>query len=228
MVGRKGYVLATTTVDVEEPDLPLSLFAARGMISQYDPVPNHLNFYETGEDQRIDIYAKFPNGHELDVTESTYLSVSSENPKVAFVARTVASVGPGQTRIIVTYSLGSQQKQFFIPVTVHGHAHGVSNGIDVSPAIFNFGDVASNTASPPLPITVTNRTRADVHIFKLQPRGGFLVSPENCSDTILSPGGSCTMTVRFTPIRPGQVHSNIFVLNSYNSISSISLFGKGT
>jgi archaellum component FlaF (FlaF/FlaG flagellin family) len=230
VVGRKDYDLAITTVDVEESDLPLSFFAASGSMSQWDPVPNHLTFMEAGEDERIDIYAKFPNGHELDVTESTYLSLSSENPAVAIATDdgTIASVGPGQTRIIVTYSLGRQQKLFYVPVTVDGAVGDASHSLEASPATFNFGDVPSNTASPPLRITVTNHTQADVHIFKLEPRGGFLVSAENCSDTILPPGSSCTITVTFSPIRPGPVHSNIFVPNSYTSMLSIFLLGKGT
>jgi len=86
VVGRKDYDLATTTVDVEENDLPLSFFAAGGTISQWDPVPNHLSFFEPGVDEQINIYAKFPNGHELDVTESTCLSFSSENPADALTS----------------------------------------------------------------------------------------------------------------------------------------------
>jgi hypothetical protein len=140
VVGRKDYALAVTTIDVEEPDLPLSFFAGG------DIVPNHLNFYEAGDEQQIGIYAKFPNGHELDVTGSTYLSLSSENPAVALVANdgTVAAVGPGLTRVIATYSLGARQKKFYIPVTVHDEGH----IIDVSPATFDFGNIPSKTASP--------------------------------------------------------------------------------
>ena len=225
VVGRKDYDLATTTIDVEESDLPLSFFAAGGTISQWDRVPNHLSFFGSGVDQQIDIYARFANGHELDVTESTYLSLSSENSAVAIVADdgTIASVGPGETRIIVTYSLKTQRKLFYIPVTVHRAV----NGLDVSPATFDFGDVPSNTASAPIQITITNHTRSDVRMFKLEPRGGFLVTLENCSDTILAPGGSCAMTVKFSPISPGQEHSNIFLPNSHTAITSISLFGNG-
>jgi hypothetical protein len=75
VVGRTDYDLAATIVDVEESDLPLCLFAS-GRSSQYGPL--NLNFYALGGDDEIDIYAKFPNGHELDVTESTYIALSSE------------------------------------------------------------------------------------------------------------------------------------------------------
>ena len=119
VVGRKDYDLATTTVDVEESDLPLSFFAAGGTISREDR-SNRLSFFESGIHQQIDINARFANGHELDVTESTYLSLSSENPAVAIVTddRNIASVGPGETRIVVTYSLETKRKLFYIPVTV--------------------------------------------------------------------------------------------------------------
>lgn len=102
-------------------------------------------FVDLGEDSRIAIYAKFPDGHESDVTNSTYLSISSENPAIAFVVdnETVVSVRPGQTRIVVTYKIGHQQMQILVPVTVEDG----SPGIEVSPAFFNFGDVRSNTVS---------------------------------------------------------------------------------
>jgi hypothetical protein len=87
LVGRKDFDLATTTVDVEESDLPVSFSAVGATISGQDRIANHIRFVGAGSDQRLDIYARFPNGHELDVTESTYLSLSSENPAVAIVGR---------------------------------------------------------------------------------------------------------------------------------------------
>lgn len=129
VVGRNDHELATTTVDVEEDELPVSLSVGGNTMSQWDRIPNHLRFYTTGEDQWIAIYAKFSNGHEFDVTESTYLSLSSENPAVAAVSEdgTVTAVGAGETRIIAVYSLNDHQKLFYIPVTVHASS---SEGID--------------------------------------------------------------------------------------------------
>lgn len=222
IVGRgNDFDLATTTVDVEEPDLPVSL----SVVLSHSP--GGLDFYGLGNDDHISIYGRFSDGHEFDVTESTYLSVSSENPAVAFVddEGTVTSVGAGQTNIKVTYAIGKQRKQILFPVTVRVVAS--SQRIDVSPAFFNFGEIPSNTASKPLQITITNHTHEKIHMFKLEPMGGFLVGPENCSETDLPASGSCTITVTFEPIRAGPVHSNIFVPNSRDGILSISLFGKG-
>ena len=110
--------LATTTIDVEEPDLPVWL----RIVGPLQPMPNRLIFLSLGEDSRIEIDAEFPDGHKFDVTDSTYLSVSSENPAIASVANneTVVSVAAGHTHIIITYTIGRQQKQILFPVHVTG------------------------------------------------------------------------------------------------------------
>ena len=113
--------LATTTIDIEEPALPVSL----EVVGPLQPIHNRLMFLGLREDSRIAIYARFRDGHESDVTNSTYLSISSENPAIAFIVdnETVVSVKPGQTRIIVTYKIGHQQKQILVPVIVEGGSH---------------------------------------------------------------------------------------------------------
>lgn len=182
-------------------------------------------FLGLGEDSRIAIYARFPDGHESDVTNSSYLSISSENPAIAFVVdkQTVVSVKRGQTRIVVTYKIGHQQKQIVVPATVEGG----SSGIEVSPAFFNFGDVRSNALSKPLQVTVTNHTQEKVHISGLQPMGGFLIGLENCMGAILPASGSCTISVTFDPIRPGAVYSKISVGNDQTGAETIFLLGNG-
>lgn len=212
--------LAATTIDVEEPDLPLSL----EIVGPVLPTRNRLDFTALGEDIRIGTYAKFPDGHESDVTNSTYLSISSENQAIAFVVdnETVVSVKPGQTRIVATYKIGNQQKQILVPVE-----NWSSHGIDVSPPFFNFGDVRSNTLSKPLQVTVTNHTQEKVHITGLQPMGGFLIDHENCTDAVLPASGSCTITVTFDPIRPGPVYSKIYVGNDQTGAETIFLLGNG-
>jgi hypothetical protein len=213
--------LATTTIDVEEPDPPVSL----EVVGPLQPIHNRLMFVALGEDSRIAIYAKFPDGHESDVTNSTYLSISSENPAITFVVdnETVVSVKPGQTHIVVTYRIGDQQKQIVVPAAVENW----SPGIDISPAFFNFGDVRSNTVSKPLQVTVTNHTQEKVHISKLQPMGGFLIGLENCTDAILPASASCTITVTFAPLGPGAEYSRIYVSNDQTGGESIFLLGNG-
>jgi len=110
--------LAMTTIDVEEPDLPLSLFAVGGLMGGNRSLT--LDFFEAGEDEQIGINARFPNGHELDVSRSEYLQLASSDPHVVRVAEegSVISVGAGNASVIATYTLNGQQKQLFIPASV--------------------------------------------------------------------------------------------------------------
>lgn len=227
VVGRKEYDLAVTTIDVEEADLPISLQAAGGMMSHYDPVPNHVRFYTLGYEEQIEVLGKFPNGHELNVTESTHLSLSSENPAVARVSGdgTIISVGQGETHVIATYALESQQARLSIPVTVGPESSHV--GVTVSPATVDFGDVPVGSSSPPRQITITNDTHNELKIYDIA-HWAFPAGTENCSHTILPVGTSCTLNITFKPIRPGPVHLMIFVENSFTSGTTIVLVANGT
>ena len=236
VVGRKDYELATTTVDVEEDELPVSIVATSTAMSQWDRIPNHLNFSEAGQHEEIDINAKFPNGHQLDVTESTNTTLSSENPSVVEVSDDggLTAIGPGQTRIIATYSMGGQQKTCYVSVTVEGASAGrtitgeqlSTNRLIASPANFNFGDVPTNASGSQVQVTITNNTRVDVLIYQIKAQD-FRLKSESCSNTTLPPGGSCIITATFAPTRPGDVHGYIFVPNSA-TILSVPLFGRGT
>lgn len=122
VVGRKDYAFASVTVDVEETAMPISLTVARS-------IPNHVNVGDLGEEE-IAIYAKFPNHpeRETNITGSTYLSFVPENPAVATVPDdgTIIWTAPGQTRIVVTYTVGTERKVLYIPVTVEGSQKGGS------------------------------------------------------------------------------------------------------
>jgi hypothetical protein len=108
--------LATTTIDVEEPDLPLSLFFTGESI----PYSKGLNFLCAGDDYWVKIYARFPNGRERDVSKSTYLQLASSDTAILRVAddNWVIAMGPGKAYAIATYMLKGQQKQLLIPVSV--------------------------------------------------------------------------------------------------------------
>jgi hypothetical protein len=122
VVGRQDYAFAGVTVDVEEAELPISLTVARS-------IPNHLSVGDLGEEE-IAIYAKFPNHpeHEINITGSTYLTLVSENPAVARVSDdgTITWTAPGQTRIVATYTVGTERKILYVPVTVEGSKKGRS------------------------------------------------------------------------------------------------------
>jgi hypothetical protein len=226
----KDTVAASIAVDVEEADLPLSISASVG---------DHLSFFKAGEDKQIEIYAKFPDGREVNVSGSTYLTFSSENSAVAVVGgdSVVSSAGSGQTRIIVVYTLGSFRQLLYIPVGVQASfarvvkpttiiAGAPAYGLNAFPPTFDFGDVATGTTSRSIQITVTNQSREDIHIFALEPRG-FWPRSENCSNTTLVPGGWCTITVAFAPVSRGPFQGSILLPNDQSGSLSVPLIGRG-
>ena len=224
VVGRNDYDFAGVTVDVEEADLPLSLTVAGNFISQVDPTHRHMDFVDVGEDDEIAVYAQFQNQREVDVTTSTYLSLVSENPAVVIISdeATITSTGPGVTRIIATYSLGAQRKVLTMPATVKVD----SKGLNADPAFFNFGDVRTGATSRPLRVKLTNHTVGDIRIGKLESRWSGSADLESCSHATLPAGGSCTMSVTFTPIQQGPVSGRIYIGNDFNPLS-IAFVGKG-
>jgi hypothetical protein len=194
--------LAATTIDVEESDLPVSMTAAGATISRYS---SGLSFFQLGDDEWIRIYARFPNGHELDVTRSTYLELSSSDANVVRVASegAVISVATGNASVIATYTLAGLQKRLSIPVSVKG----MPGPLIASPATVDFGDVPVSSTSPPRQVTITNNGSTAVKIYAVYHSTG----PENCSNRVLGPGGSCTLTVTLSPGRLGPIHSTILI-----------------
>lgn len=205
--------LATTTIDVEEPNLPVSLSVAGGMMPNYSSA---LTFLTAGDQEVIGIYARFPDGRELEVTESSYLELTSSDVGVVRIADegTVVSVGAGSASIIASYKLNGQEKRLSVPVSVSGD-RGL---LTASPATVDFGDIPIGTTPPPRQVTITNNTPGDVKIYAVYYTNG----PENCSNRVLSPGGSCSLTVTMYVNRTGPAHVTILV----DSLSIV-LLGNG-
>ena len=194
--------LAMTTIDVEEPDLPLSLTAAGGMM------PNNgsaLTFLKAGDEEQISIYARFPDGQELNVTQSRYLELTSSDVGVVRIADegAVVSVGAGNASIIASYTLQGQEKRLSIPVSVSSER----GFLTASPATVDFGDIPVGTTTPPRQVTITNNSSGDVKIYGVN----YTIGPENCSNRVLAPGGSCSLTVTMSLNSIGRAHVTILV-----------------
>jgi hypothetical protein len=217
------FDLATTTIDVEEPDLPVSLSVGGQFISNNGPGPRE-NFLAAGNVESIAIYAKFPNGHELDVTNSTNLEWSTSSPAVIRVADrgTVVGIGPGIASVIATYAVGGQQKQISVPFSVQLET---SHGLVASPAVVDFGDVPVDTTSASRQVTISNNSSIELKIYKVD---YDFSGPENCSNRTLAPGESCTLTVNLRVVRPGPSHWTILIsANGYPSFLAVTIIGNG-
>ena len=105
-----GEALDSITVDVEEPDVPTKLWTQMTSITMES----------IGEQSPIKTVGFFPNGHQLEVNESSYISWESADPSVATVDDDgmATATGPGKTSITATYSHGGHSVQLSIQLTV--------------------------------------------------------------------------------------------------------------
>ncbi len=215
-------LLASILVDVEEPDLPLNIYPVGNYAPGNGPRSGVVRFFWIGMDETVDVYGKFPKGGEFDVSSSTYLSFTSGNPAVARVSENgrISSIGPGETVVVYTYTLGSEHKQIFVPVHVEVEA----TCLVADPAVVDFGDQTVGTKSAPRSITLTDKCEWPITIGTLT--GGFFRDSENCSNTTLPPGGQCSITFTFSPTTVGPDHDILYISNSSGQYS-VSFFGNG-
>jgi hypothetical protein len=101
---------ATVAIDLERSDFPVTVSAAL----------SPLIFDFAGEQSHMDVLAGFADGTTCRVTASSYVTYASSNTAVATVDSSglVTAVGPGRGSITVTYSLGGNNNQISIPVSV--------------------------------------------------------------------------------------------------------------
>jgi phospholipase C len=111
------------------------------------------------------------------------------------------------------------------PQTVRFSA--TATGITLSPASLTFGSQGVGTSSPPMPVTLTNKSSATLTFAGIVASGDF-TETDNCVSGVPA-GGSCTINVVFTPSITGT-RKGTLVLNT-NDISSpqtYNLTGTGT
>lgn len=106
----QGPVSAIVELDVERSDFPLTISA--------DLSP--LIFDSAGEQVPLRLLAGFADGTTFSVNASSYVTYSSSDTAVVTVDSTglVTAVAPGSGSIAVTYALGSNNNQIFVPVSV--------------------------------------------------------------------------------------------------------------
>jgi hypothetical protein len=104
---------------------------------------------------------------------------------------------------------------------------GTASGVLLAPNSLNFGSEAVGTSSPPLPITLTNRSVSTLTFGGSIVVSGDFSETDNCIGGVLG-GGNCTINVVFAPSMTGT-RKGTLVLNT-NDISSpttVNLTGMG-
>jgi Beta-propeller repeat/HYDIN/CFA65/VesB-like, Ig-like domain len=106
------------------------------------------------------------------------------------------------------------------------------NGTTPGPAVtftpnpLDFGDQTYNTSSTPQTITLTNSGTATLNITGISTTGDF-AETNNCPAAV-PVGGTCTITVTFTPSSTGTIASSVTVTDdAANSPQLASLSGHG-
>jgi hypothetical protein len=204
-------VVSAIEVDVERPDLPLGI-APR--LRQFD-------FGAEGETGRIELIGYFADGTTLPVEGSSYVTYASSNPVVATVDANavVTAGGEGQATISATYGDPANRIIASIPVRVPRPF------LAVAPRPVAFADQAVGTTASQT-VTLTNNDAEPLSVSGVAVSGDFAVTDNCVAASPLAPGGSCTVTVSFTPIAPGPRAGAISVRTSFRSIPvSVTLTG---
>jgi hypothetical protein len=87
----------------------------------------------------------------------------------------------------------------------------------LKPSSLTFGSQAVGTSSPPLPVTLTNKSASTLTFGGSIVVSGDFSETDNCVGGVLG-GGNCTINVVFTPSTTGT-RKGTLVLNT-NDISS--------
>jgi hypothetical protein len=222
VLGKQEFGLGGIEVDVEESEMPTKLSAYSGGRSQYGP-PG-LKFFGAGQQESLVIAATFSNGDVLNVINSTYVRLISENPKVVSVGEEgiLTSLGPGNTTITVSYALEAQTMQISIPVSVT-----ISNSVIVlNPLSLDFGDQPVGSTNKTLQVTLTNHSLGPITIYKFEIRAEVRES-DDCTSAPLPPNGGCTISITFVPFRAGPSRGVIYILNSFSVGPSLPVAGNG-
>jgi hypothetical protein len=110
---------------------------------------------------------------------------------------------------------------------------GVGTVVSYSPTSVSFGTQKVKTSSPPQSITMQNNGSAAITITKISITGSRVTSfseTNTCpiSPTTLPAGGSCTISVTFTPQLKGALNANVSVFDTGGgSPQNVALSGTG-
>ena len=99
--------------------------------------------------------------------------------------------------------------------------------VTLSNTNLNFGNVQVGVQSPAIVVTVTNNQTVALNITGVSTGGGVFTQTNTCQQAV-APGGTCTISVYFTPTQTGTATGTLTVTdNASNSPQTASLTGIG-
>ncbi len=204
---------ASVAVDVERPDTP-SLLTSQ--------VPK-ITFDSQGEQLPLEIDATFGDGTVLEVTSSTNMTYSVQGSRVASVDSMgiITAISPGATAITANYTQNSKSLQLTIPVVVPPPP------VSLAPATLAFANQALGSTSAAQTIQLTNTSGTILSVKAIATTGDFSETDNCLSSSSLANGGSCSITVRFSPTANG-IRSGTLSIGHSRGISSLEVPISGT
>ncbi|MGI4755575.1 MAG: choice-of-anchor D domain-containing protein [Janthinobacterium lividum] len=147
----------------------------------------------------------------------------------------VGSLNPGQTctfDIVFTPTLdGARYGTVTLPdqytthqVQVSGNGRGTAS-VSVSATSLQFGSVAINSTSAAQTVTLTNSGTASATVSMPSLTGDYFLTGNTCT-AALAPGGTCTVSVAFTPRAEGSLTGTL-TLTDTSGTHMVALSGTG-
>ena len=183
-----------------------------------------------------------PQYVSLTNTGTATLNITSIAASASFIQRNNcgSSVAPGATCTItvgfrpqgigtLTGALTITDNALNTPQTVS--LSGVGTAVTLLPSSVDFGDQSVGTTSPPQIVTFTNYANRTLRILGAGFRGtnAPAFAQTNTCGTSVPPGGSCTISVTFTPKHKGANNATLNVGdNGGASPQTVALSGTGT
>jgi hypothetical protein len=101
--------------------------------------------------------------------------------------------------------------------------------VTLSTTALNFGNQAVGVQSPGQTVTVTNNQSVALNISSISTGGGVFTQTNTCQQPLNADGGTCTITVYFTPATQGITYTGTLTItdNASNSPQTVSLSGTG-
>jgi hypothetical protein len=187
------------TIDVERPELPLSLSSSLRSVE----------VTELSDGMPLSLKAKFRDGKSMDVSDSSPVTYTSSNPG----SFTISADGellpgaPGRGIATATYTLNGTEVSLHIPITISRAA--------LSPSVhrLSFGQSGVGSLSTPQRLTLTNTTNSPIEATQVNVTPYFHET-NTCTSSPIPPHGTCTIEVRFTPVAEGEAQGTLTIVSN--------------
>ena len=170
------------------------------------------------------VRADYPDGREVDITESSRLVYRSSDPKTATVNSwgMVKAIAPGKCLINIAYIEGGRSLRTSVEVTVEG---GVVNAM---PSSLDFGRIALGAGTSRQIVFTYATTNPAVRITDVEITGNFSQTNDCLSTSVERTEKQCTVVVTFSPKAAGERRGALSVRDSFRAApATIPLIGFG-